>query len=244
MPFSLKKTIKKILVTTFFKHIRSSYSQSGEDIIISDLFTHLGINSPSYMDIGANEPAALSNTYRLYIRGSKGVCIEPNPVLYQRLVSKRKRDICINAGIAFDEKREADFYLFPKEAHGLNTFSKTDADFWEHTGTEEIGKFKVERITKTQLININEVMEKHFTSHPNLINIDVEGLDLQIAKTIDFEKFKPEVFCVETLGFTAGNKETKNQELIDFFLDKGYFIYADTYINTIFCRKDAYKNRD
>jgi hypothetical protein len=87
-------------------------------------------------------------------------------------------------------------------------------------------------------------MEKHFTSHPNFINIDVEGLDLQIAKTIDFEKFKPEVFCVETLGFAGANKETKNQDLIDFFVSKGYFIYADTYINTIFCRKDAYKNKE
>lgn len=243
MPLSLKKTIKKILVSTFFKHIRSSYAQSGEDIIISDLFTHLGINRPSYLDIGANEPVALSNTYRLYARGSKGVCIEPNPVLYKKLVSKRKRDICINAGIAFDENTEADFYVFPEKAHGLNTFSKTDADFWEHTGTEEIGKFKVERIIKTQLININEVMEKHFLSHPNFVNIDVEGLDLQIAKMINFEKFKPEVFCVETLGFTTGNKEIKNQVLIDFFLDKGYFIYADTYINTIFCRKEVYKNK-
>jgi len=244
MSFFSKKNLKKIITNTFFRHLRSSYSQSGEDIIISDLFTRIGIKYPSYLDIGANEPVALSNTYRLYAKGSKGVCIEPNPVLYKKLVSKRKRDLCINAGIAFDENTEADFYVFPKEAHGLNTFSKTDADFWEHTGTEEIGKFKVEQIIKTQLININEVMENHFSSHPNFINIDVEGLDLQIAKTINFEKFNPEVFCVETLGFAGANKEIKNQDLIDFFLSKGYFIFADTYINTIFCRKDAYKNKE
>src|SRR5258706_16460712 len=100
---------KNILRRTIFKHIRASYSQSGEDIIITNLFTRLGIKNPSYLDIGANEPVAVSNTYRLYTRGSKGVCIEPNPVMYNKLKKKRKRDVCINAGVAFDEKKEADF---------------------------------------------------------------------------------------------------------------------------------------
>ncbi len=244
MAFPLKNSLKKILVNTFFKHVRTSYSQSGEDIIISDLFTRLGIANPSYLDIGANEPVALSNTYRLYTRGSRGVLMEPNPVLYKKLAGKRKRDICINAGVAFDESTEADFYLFPEKAHGLSTFSKADADFWEQTGNEEIGKYKVEKIVKTPLININYLMEKYFPKHPNLVSIDVEGLDLQIAESINFEKYKPEVFCIETLGFAEGNKEFKKYELIHFFESKGYFIYADTYINTIFCSKDVYKNKN
>jgi len=243
MTVSLKKAAKEILIAAFFKHIRSSYAQSGEDIIISDLFSHLGISNPSYLDIGANEPVALSNTYRLYKRGSKGVLIEPNPLLFKKLESKRPRDICINAGIAFDETTEADFYVFPNQAHGLSTFSKADADFWENTGNEEIGKHKVEKIIKTPLITINEVMKAHFSPHPNLVSIDVEGLDLQIAKTIDFSLFRPEVFCIETLGFGEGNKEYKKSDIISFFETNGYFIYADTYINTIFCHKDAYKNR-
>ena len=42
--------------------------------------------------------------------------------------------------------------------------------------------------------------------------------------------------------YTDNKKEAKNQELINFFKDKGYFIYADTYINTVFCLRSAYKN--
>jgi len=234
--------LKKKLVSLFFDDMRSSFAQSGEDIIIADLFTRLGIAKPTYLDIGANHPVALSNTYRLYKKGSSGVCIEPNPVLYKKILSKRSSDICINAGVAFDERREADYYVFSAGAHGFNTFSKTEADFWEHTGTESLGKFKVDRIVKTQLIDVNEVIEKYFRPHPNLISIDVEGLDLAIIKTIDFDKYKPEVFCVETLGYSAADKETKNYDVVNFFIDKGYFVYADTYINTIFCLRDAYKN--
>jgi FkbM family methyltransferase len=242
MGFSIMSKVKKILVNSFFPHVRRSYSQSGEDIIISDLFFRLGISNPSYVDIGANDPISLNNTYRLYTRGSKGVCIEPNPVMYNKLLQKRSKDIIVNAGVAFDDKREAVFYIFSEKLHGLNTFSKAEADFWEHTGNEEIGKHKPERIISMKLIDINEIIEKYFTPYPNFVSIDVEGLDLEIVKTINFNKYKPEVFCLETLGFVEGNKEIKKTDIVDFFTAQGYFVYADTYINTIFCRRDAYKN--
>lgn len=242
MGLSLKKQIKELLVGLFFKHVRTSFSQSGEDIIISDLFSRLAIQNPSYLDIGANDPVALSNTYRLYKRGSKGVCVEPNPVLCEKIQQKRKRDTCLNVGVAFDERRQADFYVFPEKFNGLNTFSKEEADFWEQTGNEEIGIHKVEKVIKMNLIHINEIIEQYFSPHPNLVSIDVEGFDIDILKTLDFSKYTPEVFCIETLGFIENNKEIKKHDIIDFFKEHGYFIYADTYINTIFCRRDAYSN--
>lgn len=238
-----KNLPKQLIIKIFFKHLRRSYSQSGEDIIISDLFSRLRINKPSYLDIGANLPVAESNTYRLYSRGSHGVCVEPNPELYKKLLKKRHRDICLNAGVAFDEMREATYYVFPENSHSLNTFSGTSAEFWENSGTAGIGIHKVEKKIIMPLIDINEIIEKYLQPHPNFISIDVEGLDLQIIKRIDFKKYKPEVFCVETLQFGKNDTESKNEELIDYLISMGYFVYADTYINTIFCRKDAYKTK-
>ena len=187
------------------------------------------------------DPVSLNNTYRLYQRGASGVCVEPNPIMCEKIRQKRSRDICINAGVAFDEKREADFYVFPEKFNGLNTFSKEEADFWEKEGNDEIGRHKVEKVVKMQLLEINDLMKQYFLPHPNLISIDVEGFDFQIMKGIDFNRFKPEVFCIETLGFVEDNREIKKNDIIEFFLSKGYFVYADTYINTIFCRKDSYK---
>lgn len=239
----VKKILKKVLVNTSLPHLRSSFSQSGEDIIISDLFSRIGIANPSYLDIGANEPIALSNTYRLYTRGCKGVCVEPNPVMYRKLLKKRSRDTCINAGVAFDQQREAPFYVFPEEAHGLNTFSKKEVAFWEQTGHKDVGKYKPEQVLTMKLIDINELMGTYFTPWPNLVSLDVEGLDLEIMKTIQWEKYKPEIFCVETLWFGEDDKELKNTAFIEYMESRGYFSYADTYINTIFCRKDIYKNK-
>jgi FkbM family methyltransferase len=237
---SVKGLLTSALTKGFFPHTRRSYAQSGEDIIISDLFSRLGITHPSYLDIGANEPVALNNTYRLYLRGSRGVLVEPNPVLYKKLLKKRKKDICLHAGIAFDIQSEAPYYIFSEKYHGLNTFSKEDAVFWEDTGTDALGKHAVERTLMINLLPINDVMKDHFSPHPNLISIDVEGLDMPILRSIDFERFRPEVFCVETLDFGPGQSETKSKEPEEFFRSKGYFIYADTYINTIFCREDAF----
>lgn len=232
--------MRKIFTGYLFNHTRISYSQNGEDIIIKDLFARLGIQMPTYLDIGANEPFRISNTYLLYSKGSKGVCIEPNPRLFNKLKTKRRRDIHINAGVSFNSQTEADFYQFPENASGLGTFSKEEAEFWETTGNAIVGKHKIEAVIRMPLVNINDVMGQYFTPHPNLISLDVEGLDLDILKTMDFSRFRTEVICVETLGYAENNRETKNKPLIDFLLSKDYFLYADTYINSIFCRKDVY----
>ena len=61
-------------------HANFSYSQQGEDLIILDIFRHLRLKRPSYLDIGAWEPVKSNNTYLFYRLGSRGVLVEPNPV--------------------------------------------------------------------------------------------------------------------------------------------------------------------
>jgi hypothetical protein len=69
----------------------------------------------------------------------------------------------------------------------------------------------------------------------------VEGLDLEILQSLDFEKYRPEVFCVETLTFSPDHTGSKISTILDLMNAKGYMIYADTNVNTIFCRQDLYK---
>lgn len=44
-----------------------SYSQHGQDLIISNLFKDVGIGI--YVDVGAGDPINLSNTYLLDLNG-------------------------------------------------------------------------------------------------------------------------------------------------------------------------------
>ena len=241
MRSSIERVSRYIYSNYFFKFSNISYSQNGEDLIIKNLFNRLRIPRPTYLDIGANHPVYISNTYLLYVKGSSGVCVEPNEILYKKIKALRKRDVVLNAGVAFNEQRESDFYQFPYKAHGLSTFSQKEAEFWEITGNENIGKFTPEKVIRMPLLRINDIIREHFSSSPNFISIDVEGLDLEILKTLDFTEYRPEVFCIECIRYLDNNKEETDNDILNFMKEAGYFVYADTHINTIFCRKDAYK---
>src|SRR6516164_4970812 len=101
----MKKLIKKALLALSrkclnrwdyaFAQRRSSYAQCGEDVIMELLFHNiLEMKNITYLDIGAHEPAHLSNTYMFYEMGYHGVCIEPDPDLCAELKKIRQRDIC------------------------------------------------------------------------------------------------------------------------------------------------------
>jgi len=215
---------------------RTSYAQAGEDLLIQFVLNALRIYRPAYLDIGAHEPIFLSNTYYFYKKGNFGVSIEPDTYLFKSFKKKRKRDICLNIGVGISSLKEADLYILTNRT--LNTFSKTEA-----LNYEKVNGIKIEKVIKIPLVNINEVIADYFPKCPNFISIDVEGLDFEIVKSFDFEKYRPEVFCIETINFTNNNTETKNTQIIEFMKQKGYMIFADTYINTIFVEESKWRNR-
>lgn len=236
-----KRIFRKMVGRFLLPQIQFRFSQFGEDIIMANLFAYLGIDKPTYLDIGANEPRFISNTYYFYEHGSRGVLIEPNPYLYKKLRSHRPNDTVVNTGIGFDNRTEADFYLFPNYANGLSTFSEKEALHWQNIGMKGMGKIPLEKVVKLPLTPINTILEKYFTANPpNIISIDVEGLDLEILKTMNFEKYGPDVICVETLQYDENQKGYKNEELIQFILSKDYKVYADTWVNTIFLKKELF----
>jgi methyltransferase, FkbM family len=233
-----KRLFRKLVGNYLIPKVQFSYSQFGEDLIIRELFHKLNIHKPKYLDIGANEPKYISNTYYFYEHGGDGVCVEPNPLLCRKLKKSRPRDIIINAGIGIDDKQEAEFYLFPNYANGLSTFSEKEAMHWEQVGMPGLGKIKIEKIIRVPLININNILEKHFKTSPDLLSIDVEGLDYEILASLDLTKYRPKVICAETLLYGKDQKGYKITDIEKLLLNKGYILYADTRVNSIFCLKE------
>jgi hypothetical protein len=86
---------------------------------------------------------------------------------------------------------------------------------------------------------VNEVIAEHFAGAPTVISLDVEGLDEIILDRLDFEKYQPLLVCVETVNFKVKGELNKRKSILDLMLSKGYFIYADTHVNTIFCSRKA-----
>lgn len=212
-----------------------SYSQCGEDLILQQLFTVLGISKVIYLDVGAHHPTYLSNTYLFYEKGGHGVCVEPDPLLFMEFAEKRPHDITLNCGVGVSGG-EADFFIMSTST--LNTFSKVEAERYQ-----SYGKQRIVKTIKIELKTIYEIIAKNFEKCPNLVSLDVEGLDYLILQNFDFEKYRPEVFCLETLSYTEDKSERKLTEIIDLMHANGYMTYADTYINTIFVDNLAWKNR-
>lgn len=217
------------------ENFKVSYSQCGEDLILQQLFMVLGIGKISYLDIGAHHPTYLSNTYLFYENRGHGVCVEPDPSLFEEFGKKRPRDVNLNCGVGVSPG-EADFFVMSSST--LNTFSKEEAERYQSYGQQRIMK-----TIRTKLETINEIIRQNFKETPNLVSLDVEGLDYLILQNFDFGKYRPEVFCLETLSYTENKSERKLTEIIDLMHANGYLTYADTYINTIFVDTTAWNNR-
>jgi FkbM family methyltransferase len=219
------------------KDAKCSFSQSGEDLIAEYALTnYLKITNPAYLDIGAHDPVYLSNTYLFYAKGCSGVCVEPDPDLFRAIQKKRKRDTCLNACVGAEAKEGIDFYIMTSRS--LNTMSKQDALRYQSYGTQ-----KIERVVQISMIPVNEICRTYFHPRPNYVSLDVEGAEMIILKGFDFSLYRPEIMCIETLTYMEDGMERKINEIIDYMKSNGYFVYADTYINTIFIDMTAWKRQ-
>jgi FkbM family methyltransferase len=199
---------------------RWSFSERGEDLIIDAVFSKLGIGRISYLDLGANHPTCSNNTYFFYRKGCSGVLVEPDPILFAELRRRRKRDICLNVGVGAARAESVDFFLM--SARTLNTFSRVLAEEYQRNGE----RVKIQKVIRVPVVPVNEILERYFADSPNLVSLDVEGLDLDVLKCLDFERFQPQVICVEA---------PRGNEQIDRLLcERGYFCYANTWVNSIF----------
>lgn len=205
-----------------------SYSQLGEDVIVRYVFQKLRIKHPTYIDIGANDPQRFNNTALLYEEGSRGVNVEPHPMVFKELAMSRVRDVNLNIGIS-DTEGEADFYAFNDDK--LSTFSKKEAERLIQNNLSL--SFT---ILKIPLHTVHAVIEKHCSGmFPDFLSLDAEGLDDLILKSIDYSHSAPKVICVETIR--------SPDEIEHFLVSKGYVKLSGSFLNTVFCQKDLWENR-
>lgn len=219
------------------KYKKEAYAQCGEDIIINFIissYCNKEFGKVTYLEVGTNNPVLENNTYLFYTMGGSGVLIEPNPELCKLANQKRPKDTVICAGIAFDEKvKSAPFYMFQLPYDGWNGFDESRVELAKKAGVRLINQFN------QKLIPINEVLDQYFADEPPVIvSIDVEGFEMNILNTINFERHRPVIFCIESdqTNFEAYAKHP----IIDIMAKNGYLHMANTSINMIFLEKSYF----
>lgn len=204
-----------------------SFSAAGEDCVALGWLREVGVAPKDirYLDVGASDPVALSNTMTMYRRGAKGVLVEPDSTMAEKLRARRPRDIVVNAGVAFDERRSATLIRLHPSA--FNTFSEAQA---ERVVADSAGwgvKLSIVGRTEVQLIPIDDIIERHLAgAAPHFLSIDAESVDFEILRSLDFARFRPWVICIE--------KSRSMAEFDGFLGPKGYRRICETPHNGMF----------
>jgi FkbM family methyltransferase len=212
------------------KYARLSFSQCGEDLLIDHIFKLRGIRHPSYLDIGAFHPWRLSNTAYFYLNGSRGVNVEPNPNLILAFHNERPLDVNLNVGIG-EAEGVLDFYEISDRT--LSTFSKKEADACAANGQGIAAVHQVQVITLA-----NVLAQAGLDQFPDFLSLDVEGLEEEILRGLGTQHQYPKVICVETAEYSPTGSGAKRTDLIAFIERKGYYLYADTNLNSIFVKNE------
>lgn len=209
-----------------------SFSQTGEDAIIRYLFSVYGIAPKDcrYLDLGANHAVYLSNTYSFYREGARGVLVDANPVLTKELAEERPGDIVLNRCISDKSEGMLPFYIMSGD--GLSTMDRDAAQGF----IRENPALSIERTVMVDTITIGELMDTYFRDKaPDILNIDIEGMELTVLRMMDFARYRPHIIICEMIEYrstlTVGEK---NQEILEFMRSVGYEEFAFTGINSIF----------
>ena len=107
----LIESIIKLIQKIFRKlGIKLVFSSDGEDSILEKWLGE--IKNGFYIDIGSHKPLSSSNTYSFYLKGWKGICVDPGIGLVKKYNLIRPRDIFINSAITIDSKKKMQFYYY------------------------------------------------------------------------------------------------------------------------------------
>jgi len=199
------------------------YSQEGEDIILSKFFPNK--TSGFYVDIGAHHPKRFSNTYYFYNLGWRGINIDAMPGSMNAFKEIRPGDINLEIPIS-DQDEKILFYVFKEKA--LNSFDEKVAKQYIDGGWEL--EKNIELISK----KISLVLDEYNIQNKKIdfISIDVEGLEINVLNSNNWDKYRPEIFLIEDLTFDVEHPE--RNEIYNYMKSKGYKLIAKTFNTTFY----------
>jgi FkbM family methyltransferase len=206
------------------------YSQLQQDIILYEKYFK-NINNGVFVEVGAHDGEEGSNTlfYEESLNWS-GICIEPHPELYNKLIKKRKC-ICVQSAVCMNEGEEIFIKLtgHPTAISGLERMYDNRHLQRIKNELDIPGSFKeIITVKTTKLQNIlsnNNINEIHYLS------IDVEGAEIEVVKSIDFNNTFIHVISIEN------NYPDTFDNIKDILISNGFkhtfnIVWDEIFINT------------
>lgn len=182
-----------------------------------------------FVDIGAHDGIHCSNTLLFEKLGWRGVCFEPSPSRFLQLNNNRS---CknINAVISQFEENMVDFCEIDGYCEMLSGIvNNYDEEHKRRIINEEhVGGGSTRKNIKVKNYKFNNIIKD---THIDILDIDTEGGEIHILKTIDFNKYDIKIILVEC--------NYNSIELKEFLDSKGYKEVASLGCDKIFQQKEG-----
>lgn len=227
IPHAMREALRESLGRHF--HARRCYSQEGEDLILLRMFDQE--SSGIYVDVGAHHPFRFSNTCLLHERGWRGINIDAKPGSMEPFRRFRPRDVNLELGIG-ENPGSLEFFLFAEPA--LNTFDRGLAQDRQSQGWPLLGRRTVECAPLADVLS--RELPRLSVAALDVLTVDVEGLDLSVLRSNDWQRFRPRAVVVEMLE--QAQIDGSPSDIQAFLLGKGYRLFAKLYNSAVFARAD------
>ena len=185
------------------------YSQFEQDKFVYENYFQ-GKTNGYFVDIGAHDGTTFSNSKFFEEIGWNGVCVEPNPKVFEVLQSTRKCK-CVMKAVA-DYIGWAQFFQIIEGADMLSGL----ADEFNQRGIENIYANLQDFENGYDYIDVELDLFDNIVDNTTIdfLSLDTEGNELKILQTIDFNKYDIKVITVENNDY--------DDKFLKFLTPKGY----------------------
>ena len=205
-----------------FDDAEPSFSHCGEDRILAYLFKRK--RSGFYVDVGAYHPIRSSNTHLFYLQGWRGINIDAHPDSMAAFRALRPRDVNIEIAVAHSEG-ERPFYRIGSDHHQMAGMSR---DFQSRFCDEFDVRVDDVRAVSVRTRPLRSILADHVPPGQRIdfLTIDVEGFEMEVLQSNDWDKFRPAVIMVEQ--HAEMTPQIFCGDVPKFLAPKGYRLIAKT----------------
>jgi FkbM family methyltransferase len=212
----LASLIREIARVLKYSRGKKYFSETGEDSVLAGILSE---EPGRFVDIGASHPIIGNNTYFLYRRGWSGIAVEPQHQFNFAWKISRPKDRVLNCIVG--QNAEVEFYKFKNSL--LSTTNLEVAKSHSKRGLNW-EKEIVKSVPLSQLLPPSLKPTEEF-----VLNIDVEGSELECLQTMDFSSQRPRYILLESWSLPW----VKKSKALEFLEANGYELIAYTGLTSI-----------
>lgn len=153
-----------------------------------------------FVEVGASDGVTFSNTFFYEKKlGWTGLCIEPRKKAFPKLLNSRDC-FCENVGIAPEEQDNVPFLELSGYGQGMSgiisNYHPRHKQIIDNNIKVDV-KNKGSEIITIPTIPLQKLLDKYVFPHIHFLSVDTEGGELNILKTIDWNRTTIDVITVE-----------------------------------------------